>query len=188
MGQGSLGEEGIAGEETDERIMLEQFLEGVPQRLRLGRLAGGDRELSQTEAQLVGENVEHMDRIAVGVMPLFTGLSIDGHRDGRQRPSDRDNPTREHVAKLLQGALGHGAADRRGVWGLLSCEAQRLFEDLPVIGSPTLKAGHVGLSTEQTEESHSQKGVVWVADPASLPGVVDLAKSVKEAGDRWGHP
>lgn len=48
-----------------------------------------------------------------------------------------------------------------------------------MIRSPTLKAGHVGLSTEQTEESQSQKGVVWVADPASLPWVVDLAKGVK---------
>lgn len=68
--------------------MIQQFLESVLQRLGFSRLAGSDGELSQTEAQLVGENVEHMDRIAVGVMPLFAGLTIDGRGDGRQRPGD----------------------------------------------------------------------------------------------------
>ena len=114
MGQGPLSEEGVAGEESDERVMLEQFLERVLQRLRLGRLAGSDGELSQTEAQLVGKNVEHVDRLAVGVVPLFTGLSIDGRSDGRQQPGDRDDPTREYVAELLQGELGQGAGS--GSW------------------------------------------------------------------------
>ena len=97
------------------------------QRLGLGRLAGGDGELSQAEAQLVGEDVEHVDRIAVGVMSLFASLAIDGRRNGCQWPGDRDDPTREHVAELLQGELGDGAADGRGVGGLLASEAQRLL-------------------------------------------------------------
>src|SRR4051794_6506605 len=99
-----------------------------------------------------------MDRIAVGVVPLFAGLAVDGRGDGRQRPGDRDDPTREYVAELLQGELGHGAAYGRGVWGLLPGKAQRLFEELPMIGSPALEAGHVGLSTEQSEERQGQKG------------------------------
>ena len=48
-----------------------------------------------------------------------------------------------------------------------------------MIRGPTLEAGHVGLTTEQTEERQGQQGMVRVADPASLPRVVDLAKGVK---------
>ena len=136
----------------------------------------------------MGENVEHVDRLAIGVVSLFAGLAIDGRGDGRQRPGDRDDPTREDVAELLQGELGHGAADGRRVWRLLPSETQRRFEDLPMIRGPALEAGHVGLSTEQSEERQGQKGMVRVADPASLPRVGDLAKGVEKAGDRWGHP
>jgi hypothetical protein len=42
-----------------------------------------------------------------------------------------------------------------------------------------LQTGQVSLPTEQSKESQSEKGMVRVADTASLPGVVDLAKGVK---------
>ena len=63
--------------------MLEQLLEAVLQRLGLGGLAAGDGELGQAEVQLVGEDVEHVDRVAVGVVPLLAGLAVDGDGDGR---------------------------------------------------------------------------------------------------------
>ena len=188
MGQGPLGEEGVAGEQPDERVVLEQFLEGVLQRLGLGRLAVGDGELSQAKVQLVGEDVEHVDRLAAGVAPLLAGLAVDGRRDGRQWSGDRDDPTREGVAKLLQRALRRGAADRGGVRRHVAGEAERPFEDLPMIRGPALEAGHVGLATEQSEERQGQEGRVRVADPPRLAGVVDPAKGVEQAGDRSSHP
>ena len=48
-----------------------------------------------------------------------------------------------------------------------------------MIRGPALEAGHVSLTTEQSEERQGQKGMVGVADPASLPRIVDLAKGVK---------
>jgi hypothetical protein len=62
--------------------MLEQFPERLPQGLGLGGLAAGDGELGQAEVQLVGEDVEHVDRLAMGVVPLLAGLPVDGDGDG----------------------------------------------------------------------------------------------------------
>ena len=45
-----------------------------------------------------------------------------------------------------------------------------------MIRGPALEAGHIGLTTEQPGESQGRKGMVRVADPASLPRVIDLAK------------
>ena len=49
-------------------------------------------------------------------------------------------------------------------------------------------AGEVGLAAEQAEEGERQQGRVGVADPASLPWVVDLGECVEQCGNGISHP
>ena len=52
----------------------------------------------------MGEDVEHVDRIALGIVPLLAGLAVDGDRDGRGGLRPAGQPAGEDVAELLQGA------------------------------------------------------------------------------------
>ncbi len=103
--------------------MLEQFGQAVLQRLGLGRLAAGDRELGQADLQLVGEDVEHVDRITLGVVALLAGLAVGGDGEGRGGLRQGGQPAGEAVAELRQGELRGGAAEGRGMGRLLAREA-----------------------------------------------------------------
>jgi hypothetical protein len=124
LGQGPLAKQGVTGEQPEERVMVEQLRQAVPQRLGFGGLAVGDGELGQAQVQVVSEDVEHGDRIALGIVPLLARLAVDGDRDGRGGLGLAREPAGEDVAELLQGASRQGAADRRGVRRPLAREAQ----------------------------------------------------------------
>jgi hypothetical protein len=188
LGQGSLAKQGIAGEQPEQRVMVKQLLQAVLQRLGFGGLAVGDGELGQTEIQVVRKDVEPMDRIALGVVPLLAGLAIDGGRDGRRGLKLARQPTREDVAELLQRALRQGTADRGGMRRLLSCEAQGVLEGSPMVFGPTLDAGQVGLAAEQAQKAKRQQGRIGVADSARLARVVDQGKGVAQGIDLSSHP
>ena len=136
----------------------------------------------------MGEDVEHVDRVAVGVVPLLAGLAVDGDGDGRGGLRQGRDPAGEGVAELLQGELGQGAADRGGVRRLLAGEAQGPLEGPPMVLGPSLQAGHVGLAAEQAEEGQRQHGGVGVADAPGLAGVVDLGEGVEQRREGSGHP
>jgi hypothetical protein len=67
--------------------------------LRLGRLAVADGPVRQAELGAVGEDVEHMDRVAVGVAGLLAGLAVDG---GGQvvAPEEAGQPVGQRGAEL----------------------------------------------------------------------------------------
>jgi hypothetical protein len=179
-GQRPLAEQGVAGEEPQEGVVLDQLGQAALEGLGLGGLAPRDGELGQAEVHLVGEDVEHVDRVAVGVVPLLAGLAVDGDRGGVGDAGQGDEPAGEGVAELLQGELRQGAADGRGVRGPLAVEAQGALEAPPMVLGPALQSGQVDLAAEQTEEGEGEHRAIRVANPPGLAGVVDLAEGVEQ--------
>lgn len=156
VGQRPLAEQGVGGEEAEERVVLDQLGQAGLERLRFGGLAAGDGELGQAEAHLVGEDVEHVDRLTVVVVALLAGLAIDGDRGGVADPGETQEPSGEGVAELLEGESGEGAADGGGMRWLRAGEPQGPLEAAPVVLGPTLEAGHVALAAEQAEKGQGK--------------------------------
>ncbi len=128
--------------------MLQQLRQAGFQRLRFRRFAVGHGELSQTQTEWVRDNVEHVDGIALGIVPLLAGLAVGGRRDGQRGLRQSDQPASEDIAELLQRESRHGAADGRGMRRLFAGKAQGALEDPPMIVGPTLQRGKIGLATE----------------------------------------
>lgn len=61
-------------------------------------LPPSDGELDQADVQLVSEDVEHVDRVAVGVVPLFAGLAVDELRQGPEPRGEGGAELREREA------------------------------------------------------------------------------------------
>lgn len=99
--QRPLGEQGVGGEEAEHRVVAGELGQRRLQGLRLGGLAVGHGELGQAQPQFVREDVEHVDGVAVGVVPLFARLAVDGDRDGGGL-WERGQPPREARTELLQ--------------------------------------------------------------------------------------
>lgn len=186
--QRPLGEQSVGREEAEHRVVIDELRQGRLERLRLGGLAAGDGELAQTESQFVGEDVEHVDRVAVGVVPLPAGLAVGCGGHGRGGLWEADEPPREGVAELLEREARQGPTDRRGVGRPLAREAEDAAEDPPVVGGPPLQAGEVGLSGEQSEERQGEDRRERMADPPPLTGIVNLGEGVEQRGKSCVHP
>ena len=154
--QRPLAKQSIAGEEAEKRVVFDQLSEPPTESLGLGALAVGDRELSQAEADLVGGDVEHVDRVALGAVTLFAGLTVDGGGRGRGGLRSGEKPGGEGGAERLERELGQDAADRRGVRRPFVGETQRLLEASPVILGPPLETGHGDLAAKQAEKGQGE--------------------------------
>jgi hypothetical protein len=111
--QRPLAEQGVAGQDPQPRVGGEQLVEVGLEHLRLGRLAAvADGPVGQAELQPLGEDVEDVDRAAVGAAGLLAGLAVDGGdqlgvgQQGRQPPGQGGAELGDGVARR--------AAPRRG--------------------------------------------------------------------------
>jgi hypothetical protein len=122
------------------------------------------------------------------VVPLLAGLAVDGDRDGGGGLRHGGHPLREGIAELLEREPGQGAADGRGVWRLLAREAQGALEGLPMVGSPALEGGEVGLAAAQAEERQGEHGREGVAHAPPPAGITDQGECIEAGGKCSGHP
>ena len=188
FGQRPLCEQGIGREEPQERVMVQQLRQAGFERLGFGRFAVGYEELSQTEVHVMGEDIEHVNGFAKGVVPLLAGLAVDGRDRGSGDVRQGHQPSRKGAAELLHGESGKDAAEGRGVRGISGLKAQRILEGGPMVQRPSLQAGHVGLTTEQAEKGQCEDRGEGMADAASLAGIRDLSERVDQRRKGCGHP
>jgi len=73
-------------------VGIEQFIEVGLEHLRFGVLAVADGPLGQAHLEVVGEDVEYVKGVAVGVMSLLAGLAIDGRGQRDLRVQQRPQP------------------------------------------------------------------------------------------------
>ncbi len=78
--QRPLGEDRIAGDQTQHRISVQQIGQAPPEKRRFVGLFGPGRPLADDHLQVVDEGVEHLERIAVVVERSLGRLALDGHR------------------------------------------------------------------------------------------------------------
>lgn len=78
LGQGTLGEDRIPGEQSQHRVGVEQFCQMPPQQRRFVGLLSPGRPLADDRLQIMHEHVEHVQRIAVVVEPALGRLAVDG--------------------------------------------------------------------------------------------------------------
>lgn len=188
LGQRPLREQGIGREDLEEGVVFQQLGQRGLEGLRFGGFAVGDGKLGQAEAQIVGEDVEHVDRIAVGVMALLAGLTVDGRDHVGDDLAHVDQPKGNGFAELLEREPGDHAAEGCGMRRFLPRKAQRPLEGSPVVLGPTLDAREIGLPTEQAEKGQGQDRVETVSDATRLARVVDPAKSLEKRRHGSGHP
>ena len=114
-GQRPPAEQGVAGQQPQRRVGGEQFAEVGLEDLRLGLLTVADGPLGQADTGLVGEDVEDVDRVAVGVVALLAGLAVDGRRP-QAAGGQAGQPAAQGVLELGQGVAG-GERVRVVAWG-----------------------------------------------------------------------
>jgi hypothetical protein len=122
-GQRPLAEQGVAGQKPQRRVGGEQLAQMGLEDFRLGFLAVADGPLRQAEAGVVGEDVEDMDGVAVGVVALLAGLAIHGRRPHRFAGEQAGQPAAQGVLELGQGVAGRDARQGGGVRGVAAGEA-----------------------------------------------------------------
>jgi hypothetical protein len=99
-----LREQGIGGQPPDEGELLEEFRQVGLEGFRFGGLPVGDGVLGQTELDLVGEDVEQVDRVAGGIVARFARLAIDS--------GDLAVTVGDRAAEPLGKGLQESGADR----------------------------------------------------------------------------
>jgi hypothetical protein len=77
FGQIPLAIQGIAGQQPQRRIGGEQLSQMCFEHGRLGTFVARQRPLAKAHLHVVGEHVEHLHRIAVGLFALLTSLAVD---------------------------------------------------------------------------------------------------------------
>ena len=123
LGQGALREQSIGREYLDKWVVFQQLRQPSLEGLGFGGFAFSYGKLCQAEAQVVREDVEHVDGIAVSVAALFARLTIDGHDAIVSDARHVDEPERKCLAELFQREFGDDATDCRGVRRFRSREA-----------------------------------------------------------------
>lgn len=186
--QGPLCKQGVGREDPDERVVFQQLLQPRLEGLGFGRFAFGHGELSEAKAQVVREDVEHVDGIAIGVAALFAGLAIDRDDAVVRDAGHRGEPDRKGLAELFEREFGDHATDRGGVRRLPPGEAQRSREGPPMVASPTPQAGEIGLTAEKSDEREAQNRMEAVTNAARFSGIIDPAKRIYKGDNGIGHP
>jgi hypothetical protein len=179
-----LREQGSGGQQPDERELLEQFVEVGLEGLRFGGLAVGDRGLGQAELDLLGEDVEQVDRVACGIMALLVGLAIDGDDLTVPLSDHAAEPQGEGLLELGQREAGQDATEGRGMRRVLAGEAQGAAESVPVVAGPALQGGQFGLTAHQAQQRQGQDRSEGVADAAGFAGVGDPTQGIEQGLNR----
>ena len=120
-----------------------------------------DVETHECDFEVVGKDIEHLDRIAVGIFHLLGGFSVNGGgQGGVVFGEDALQEHRKGVVNIFDGGFVEGTKeccfDRR----FFSLEFQWFFKDFPVSFCPAIDFGNVGHSGDEDEENEREHPVI----------------------------
>ena len=160
----TLGKDCIARKQTQHRIEGEQLIQMRFETTRLVGFISADVVTHQGNFDIMNENIEHLDRIAVGISHLFGNFAVHG---GGERTFFGENDFQKFgngFVKIVDGRFGEGA-EERGIDGwLFAFEFQGFFENVPLSFCPSSDFGDGGQLGEESEEYEGEHTVIGVGD------------------------
>jgi len=160
----TLGKDRIAREQTQHRIECEQLIQMRFETTRLVCFIPADVVTHQGNFDIMNENIEHLDRIAVSIFHLFGNFAVDG---GGERTFFGENDFQKFgngFVKIFDGRFGKGA-EEGGIDGRsVAFEFQGFFEDVPLSFCPSPDFGDGGQLGEESEKDEGEHAVIGVGD------------------------